>query len=201
MVSGQIDNLPELLQERWGWDNLMEPVVTIPKGPTADNIAEFLNQVDPGVRLKPGHEIGLPLKYCLVCIWLIAVVMCAAAVARHDRNRSPRFLAAIVAPWVIFFAVMTQMHQRYLLWGGSLSAATAILSPGYFVLHLFLSVVSMSQEMQSMMNNMYDYSGRHYTDNAVYQFINNWHPGIAWAVLLTAGIFLYTAVKWEKTLK
>jgi hypothetical protein len=199
MANGQLDNLPELLHDEWGWDDLMEPAITIPKGPIADQIAITLNKVDRGVKLQTGTDVGLPLKYFLVCAWLVAVVLCAIGAAIHDRNRSPRFLAAIVAPWIVFFAVMTQMHQRYLLWGASLSAATAVLSPGYALLHFFLSIVSVSQELQSMMNNSLDrFNFVDYTHNAVYQFIEKWHPGVAWAVLLTAGIFVYTAVRFDK---
>jgi hypothetical protein len=198
MANGQINNLAELLQQQWGWDDLMAPAATIPAGNFADHVAQFLNTIDPGVHLESGHDLNFPLKYFLVCAWLIAVILCAMGAANHDRNRSPRFLAAVAAPWIVFFAVMTQMHQRYLLWGASLSAATAVLSPGYAFLHLFLSIVSLTQELQSMMNNSFDPANHlQYTHNAVYQFIKNWHPGIAWAVLLTAAIFLYTAVKWD----
>jgi hypothetical protein len=224
MASESNNNLAELLQSQWGWDNLMEPVFKIPKGPVADSLSHFLADVDPGVKIKslrgtqkprpvrgrtpravpetahlePG-EFGLPLKYALLCLWIVSVILCAIGTAIHDRRRSPRFLASIAAPWIMFFAVMTQMHQRYLLWGASLSAATAVLSPGYAVLHLFLSVVSASQEMMSMMNNHLD--GSHpveFTDNAAYQFFDAWHPGVSWAVLLTACVFVYTSVKWDR---
>jgi len=202
MASGSVNNLPELLQSRWGWDDLMAPAYTLHAGTTADYVAAFLTQVDPGVHLRPGADVDLPLKYFLVGSWLLAVVICAMGAAIHDRNRSPRFLAAIVAPWIVFFAVMAQMHQRYLLWGASLSAASAVLSPGYALLHLFLSAVSTSQEMHTMMNNPLDPANHgQYTHYFVYQFVESWHPGIAWAVLLTAAIFVYTAVKWDRVRK
>jgi hypothetical protein len=202
MGHGQLENLPELLQQQWGWDDLMAPAITLPAGGTADRIAAFLAQIDPGVKLVPGKPIDLPLKYFLVGLWLVVVVLCAIGAAIHDRNRSPRFLAAVAAPWIVFFAVMTQMHQRYLLWGASLSSVTAIFNPGYALLHLFLSVVSATQELESMMNNKFDATNHgQFTQLPFYQFIEQWHPGIAWAVLLTAGIFVYTAVKWERVRK
>jgi hypothetical protein len=199
MSHGQLENLPEILQQDWGWDDLMAPAFTLPAGPFADHVANFLTQADPGVDLQPGGPISLPLKYLLLCVWLLAVVICSLGAAIHDRNRSPGFLAAVAAPWIVLFAVMTQMHQRYLLWGAGISAATAVLSPGYAILHLFLSIVSATQELQSM---LYDAGGpgnrTAYTNNAFYQFIDSWHPGVGWAVLLTAAIFVYTAVKREK---
>jgi hypothetical protein len=176
----------------------MAPVLALPKGDLTDSITSFLVSIDPGFKAKlaelktPDGGIGLPLKYLLVSVWVVSVILCSIGAAMHDRNRSPRFLAAIATPWIMFFAVMVQMHQRYLLWGASLTAATAILSPGYAVLHIFLSIVAVSQEMQSMMNDS------RYQNNAVYEFIQNCHPGITWAVLLTAGIFLYTSLKRER---
>jgi hypothetical protein len=199
MASGDNNNLPELLQTKWRWDNLMEPVFKLPPGEVSDAIAIILDKLDPGVHLKPGGEVGLPLKYFLTTVWVLSVILCAIGTAAHDRRRSPRFLASIAAPWIMFFAVMTQMHQRYLLWGASISSATAVMGPGYALLHLFLSAVSMGQELTSMMNNGLDWRHPvHYTDNAAYQFFHNWHPGVSWAVLLTACIFVYTSVKRDK---
>ena len=201
MSSGDNNNLADLLQTKWSWDDLMAPVITLPRGQTSQSVARFLNSVDPGVHLRPGDAVGLPLKYFLTGLWVCTVVLCAIGTAVHDRRRSPRFLASIAAPWIMFFAVMTQMHQRYLLWGASLSAATAVLSPGYAALHLFLSIVSMSQEMMSMMRNHLDRSNWvDMTDNAAYGFFAGWHPGVSWAVILTACIFVYTAVRWDKPL-
>ncbi len=199
MARGEPNNLPELLQRQWNWDDLMEPAVTLPKGPTSDGIAHFMADVDPGVDLSRVQQadgsVGLPLKYLLVCVWAVCVILCSIGAAIHDRHRSPRFLIAIATPWIMFFAVMVQMHQRYLLWGASLSAAAAVVSPGFAVLHLFLSIVAMSQEMHSMLSESV------YRGNSVYAFIENTHPGIAWAVLLTAAIFLYSSLKRDRRWK
>jgi hypothetical protein len=56
--------------------------------------------------------------------------------------------------------------------------------------------------MQSMINNPYDRTIDHpFTRLAGYQFVDAWHPGIAWAVILTAGIYLYSALKWDRAPK
>jgi hypothetical protein len=196
MASGDNNNLPELLEKQWQWDDLMAPAITLPKGDLSDSIASFIVAIDPGLKnreLKNANGgIDLPLKYLLVSVWISSLILCSIAMSVHDRNRSPRFLIAMATPWIVFFAVMTQMHQRYLLWGASLSAATVAISPGYAVLNIFLSLVAMSQEMQSM------FSEGHYGNNSIHHFIEQWHPGVAWAVLLTAAIFQYTALKWER---
>jgi len=201
MSSGENNNLADLLQEPgrgWNW-TLMEPVFTLPKGPFSDRIAKFLDDVDPGVHLKPGVKIGLPLKYFLLCLWIVSVILCAIGTAVHDRRRSPRFLASIAAPWIMFFAVMTQMHQRYLLWGASISAATVALSPGYAVLSVFLSIVSMSQELMSMITNNPAHSNlADFTETTAYKFFSGWHPGVTYALLLTACIYVFNAVKIDR---
>ena len=198
MASGENNNLADLLKEKWAWDDLMAPVISLKQGNFANHLGSFLSNIDPGFELEPGQEIDLPLKYFLVCIWVVALVLSAVGAAIHDRNRSPRFLATICAPWIVFFAVMAQMHQRYLLWGASLSSASAVLSPGYALLHLFLSVVSWTQELKGMADNRYipGNTSVQLAHTKLVQFVDCWHPGIAWAVLLTAAIYLYTAVKW-----
>ena len=190
-----------------GIDGPIKPVSRVPeKTPARSNqsqrnrpgVSPIPAVVKPGfVTLEPG-EVGVPLKYFLLVGWVLSVIVCAVGTAAHDRNRSPRFLISIAAPWITLFAVMTQMHQRYLLWGASISAATAALNPGFAVLHLFLSFVAMSQEMQTMMFNRFDFTGGHFTDTAIYHFIDRWHPGAAWAVLLTACIFVYASVKLDR---
>jgi hypothetical protein len=51
-------------------------------------------------------------------------------------------------------------------------------------------LVAASQEAHSMLGDDQQYWG-----NQLYQFLQNWHPGITWAVLLCAGIFLYSTLK------
>ncbi len=45
----------------------------------------------------------------------------------------------MACPWILMFALLGQMHERYLLWGAIMSAAAAILRPSLFLLYLTLS--------------------------------------------------------------
>jgi hypothetical protein len=83
---------------------------------------------------------------------------------------------------------MTQMHQRYLLWGATLSAATVALGPGFALLHLLITAIAWSQEAVDMLGR----GGSR--DSAVFKLISGWNPGIGWALLLCAAIFVYVAV-------
>ncbi len=198
MAKGDPNNLPELLMVDWGWAqaDLMQPAISLPAGRWSDRVADFLEAVDPYVKadaLKDADgQVGLPLKYLLVGVFGLSLALCSLAAAVHDHRRSPRFLLAISTPYLVFFAVMTQMHQRYLIWGAGISAAAVAVSPGFAVLHVLMSIISWGQELRSMLQS----SG--YTGYTVFGVIDHWHPGIAWVVILTAGIFLYSSMKLDR---
>ncbi len=211
MSNGENNNLAKLLEQYWGWQ-LEDPAVTLPAGPTSDRVGAFLRAIDRHVELPRGRPVSLPLKYLLVLIWVTATAGCAFGAARHDRRRDPRFLVAVIAPWIVMFAVMGQMHQRYLLWGAALSCVAAGVDPGLVALHLLLSVVSAGQELADMVGTtaafthrdpaqvVRDLAGDSKTSTAawwvhtLYRTVTGWTPGMGWAVLLTACVFVYVAV-------
>jgi hypothetical protein len=186
---GDNNNLANLLATKWGW-KLEDPTFTLPPGRVADRVAGFLRAVDPHVELPPGQPVGLPLKYLLVVVWAGLTVACAFGAARHDRRRDARFLVAVAAPWVAMFAILGQMHQRYLLWGSALTCMAVGVSPGLLLLHLLLSVVAAGQEMVSMMGSS---KAPGMTENVVFRLATGWAPGMGWAVLETAGLLVYLA--------
>jgi hypothetical protein len=192
LASEENENLAGILQQRYGWE-LMDPAWTVPPGKTADRLDAFLKDVDPNYHRDPKKPFVLPLKYLLLSVWVLMAVPCAIAAAAHHKNRSPRFLPAVVAPWVVMFAVMAQMHQRYLLWGAGLATGCAAISPGYLLLDILITAVALSQELQAM----YDRAGYRFRSDRplFYKIIQEAHPGIGWAVLLTALIYFYLAVR------
>jgi hypothetical protein len=196
LTRGPDNNLAGILEDWHGpdgpWRDPMESAMTISAGPTANWLGSTLSSLDKRVNFTKDQPFDVPLKYLLVAIYTTAVVLCSIGAAIHSRRGSPRFLVAVAAPWIVFFAVMTQMHERYLLWGAALSALTVALGPGWALLHLLLSVVAWSQEAPQMVRNLAG-SLRPWERN-VYDMIAGWHPGIGWAVMLTAAIFLYVAI-------
>jgi len=73
----------------------------------------------------------LTLQWALRLFFLGAVALCARGAARHLRNRDPRVLIAITAPWLLMFALLGQMHERYLVWGAVVSAVAPVASARY----------------------------------------------------------------------
>ena len=98
----------------------------------------------------PEQSIDLSLKQTVSIVFGLCLLTCSIGAAVNSRRGDRRLLASISAPWVIFFAVMTQMHQRYLMWGAGITAVTVGISPLLGILSLFLSLVSWSQEATTM---------------------------------------------------
>ncbi len=61
----------------------------------------------------------------VAALYLAGLVFCARGAARHAHNRDPRVLIAMATPWLLMFALLGQMHERYLMWGAVLSAVAS----------------------------------------------------------------------------
>src|SRR6266566_9000933 len=73
---------------------------------------------DPFWSLNLGSlHFDLTLQWTLRLLYVGALAVCAYGAARHTRDRDPRVLIAIAAPWLLMFALLGQMQERYLLWG------------------------------------------------------------------------------------
>ncbi len=193
MTRGPTNNLAAILGENYHWE-VMDPAMTIGKGKKADRIGEALKAVDPRFDFTPGEDVQIPLKYVCFCVYAIGLLLCSVGMAIHSSRGSPRFLVAVVAPWVLFFAVNLQMHERYLLWGATLSAMTVAISPGFALLHLLITFIGWSQEALNMARHVDQ-------DGGSYHVIMGWTPGMGWALMLCAAIYLYVGVMPERKRK
>src|SRR6266403_1855336 len=84
----------------------------------------------------------LTLQWALRLFFVGAVALCARGAARHLRNRDPRVLIAITAPWLLMFALLGQMHERYLVWGAVVSAVALGVSVRLSIIHFIISAAS-----------------------------------------------------------
>ncbi|MEO5753995.1 MAG: hypothetical protein ABIR38_04755 [Chthoniobacterales bacterium] len=112
------------------------------------NLPSLLAQTDLSVKtpiwsphLGPFHFV-LTWQWALRGIYLVALALCARGAARHARRRDPRLLIALATPWLLMFAILAQMHERYLLWGAVLSAVALGVSVRLSVLHFVFSIMS-----------------------------------------------------------
>lgn len=112
---GPTANLPAILGQKYRW-GLKDPMVELPA-------------------ILGGATLTLQTTFRIIHFVLVGLVGLAAA--HHARRRSPRMLVCFAAPWVVMFAFMPQMHERYLVWGAAATALCAVLSVGGFALFLF----------------------------------------------------------------
>jgi hypothetical protein len=168
-MAGHSDNLAAIL-ETFGWQ-LSDPVFT--------------------VRIPWRHlEWAVQMKTLLVTIYAITLALCSWGAANKSRRNDPAFLIALTAPWLLMFALLTQMHERYLLWAAVVSAVTIAVSLGWGLMHLLLTAVATSMIVRALMV----YGANRPELPRLARALNGIHPGISWAVLVCAGVFLYCAV-------
>jgi len=75
-------------------------------------------------------------------LYLGGLALCSLGAARHSRNRDPRLLIAIATPWLLMFALLGQMHERYLMWGAVVSAVALGVSLRLGLIHFIISAMS-----------------------------------------------------------
>ena len=93
----------------------------------------------------------LTLQWALRLLYLIGLVLCARGAARHLRNRDLRVLIAIAAPWLLMFALLGQMHERYLMWGAVVSAVALGVSVRLSIIHFIISAASTAMIVHVML--------------------------------------------------
>ena len=87
-------------------------------------------------------NITVTLQWALRLIYLAGLALCALGAARHARKRDPRVLIAIATPWLLMFALLGQMHERYLMWGAVVSAVALGVSVRLSLIHFVISILS-----------------------------------------------------------
>jgi hypothetical protein len=96
-------------------------------------------------------HFDLTLQWTLRLLYLGALALCAYGAARHTRNRDPRVLIAIAAPWLLMFALLGQMQERYLLWGAVVSTVALGVSLRLSVIHFIISAASTAMIVHVML--------------------------------------------------
>jgi hypothetical protein len=96
-------------------------------------------------------HFDLTLQWALRLLYVGVLALCARGAARHLRNRDSRALIAIAAPWLLMFAVLGQMHERYLMWGAVASAVALGVSIRLSIIHFIISAASTAMIVHVML--------------------------------------------------
>src|SRR5436190_9945156 len=107
---------------------------------------------DPFWSLNLGSlHFALTLQWMLRLLYLGALALSAYGAARHTRNRDPRVLIAIAAPWLLMFALLGQMQERYLVWGAVVSTVALGVSFRLSIIHFIISAASTAMIVHVML--------------------------------------------------
>jgi glycosyl transferase family 87 len=96
-------------------------------------------------------HLHLTLQWTLRLLYLGGLILCAGGLARHLRDRDPRALITIAVPWLLMFALLGQMHERYLMWGAVVSALALGVSVRLTVIHFIISLASTAMIVHVML--------------------------------------------------
>jgi hypothetical protein len=121
-------------------------------------------------------------------VYGICLGLCGIGAAIHDRRRESRFLASMVAPWLLFFVILTQMHGRYSIWAAGLSALLAGVGAGMSLLGVLVSAVSLCGIVENQLLFSREWSPE------TLSVLRGCDPGLGWVLLISALIYLYFAL-------
>jgi len=165
--AASLSNLSSILGERYGWQ-LHDHVTTL-------NLPLF-------------GTIDLDLQSFCAWIFFATVLMCTVAAAIHMRRRDPRFLIALVAPWVLFTTLLTQMTARYTVLPAVIGSTLIGISAEMSLLPFLQTVLACTMLGNQMML-------LHASTSPVALSITQpTHPALAWAMMLVAAIYLLLAM-------
>ncbi len=99
----------------------------------------------------PAIHAEITIQYLMYAIYVVGLVIGAVAAALQDSRADRRLLLAMATPWLVMFAFLPQMHERYLVWGAVLTGLAAAVSVGSTLLHLVVTVIAFSPIAQGMM--------------------------------------------------
>jgi hypothetical protein len=134
-------------------------------------------------------DLSLNLQWALRLTYLTALSLCALGAARHARHRDPRMLVAFAVPWLVMFAILGQMQERYLLWGGVVSALALGVSMRTATVSMLLSLASTAMIAHVMLRDK-----NLATTMPLIHFLDNIRPYAPWLILASVGLFFWETI-------
>jgi hypothetical protein len=169
MAMGPNYNLPVLMQSLWGW-NVDDAVLT-----------------------------GWTYREASKAVTMAILVAAGVALAVHSKRDDPRLLAAIALPMLVVYALMPQMHERYLLYPACMAALLLAMNAGGWLIWPALTLLSCCTMLTSMIS-----VGRSPGEwGAWLPTIAPLQPGASFTVLTILGVVMALAftptwrLKWE----
>jgi len=183
MGQGSNGNLASILRQHFGWE-LHDQAFTI----CLPNLSRYVPAQWAGSWGLDGNPITLEVRQAFFVLFATLLTACAAGAAINDRRNSPRFLAALVAPWMLMPQALGQMMCRYQLWGAALSALLVGIAPGFALVTVLVSLLAAGMFGNQLLR--FD-PGR---SPQLHQILSNLAPDHGWIMICMAALVLYVAV-------
>jgi hypothetical protein len=132
------------------------------------------------------------LQWALRLLFLGAVALCARGAARRFRNRDPHVLIAITAPWLLMFALLGQMHERYLVWGAVVSTVALGVNIRLSIIHFIISAASTAMIVHVMLVDKKLDPTLHAID-----VLDGIRPYASVLVLVCVALYFWDALGWR----
>jgi len=150
---------------------------------------------------RPAHDFGgaqvaapkhMHSHAVIILIWISRLIymgalwLCACGASRLARNRDPRILIALATPWLLMFALLAQIHERYLMWGAVVSATALGVNARLSLIHFLFSAASSVMIVHVMLIDKGITA-----DLPLIHFLDQTTPWGSLLVLLGVGIYLW----------
>jgi hypothetical protein len=138
----------------------------------------------------------LSARDAMLFFYGIALFLCAVGIAHHDARNDRRMLIALATPWVVMFAFLAQMHDRYLVWGAVLTALAAGVSLGGTLLHLVVTALAclpLGFQLLRVGGSRISSDSIDLADSWL-RFFQQSDPDAGWATVLAALVLLYLSL-------
>ncbi len=130
----------------------------------------------------------MTIRSFLIMLFCITLVPCGIGAAIRANRRSPAILISIAVPWVMMFAFMPQMHERYLLWGAVVMCAGVGISIGDGLLAAAVTFFAWANMAAATLPNNPRLAP------GLTAMVRGMMSGSAWGVVFLALVCLYAAV-------
>jgi hypothetical protein len=198
---GTTSNIPALFTLRFGWPNEANDIAfTVPA--IHAHWPAFLASSWPAV------DFNVSEKQMFATIFAFFLILSGIGIGLQARRNDRRILIALVTPWIMFFLIPAQIHERYLLFASGAAAICIGAGVGPALLGYFLTLASAIiylNRLLSMSNVDLDQFGQNLSNSlpkifspeagrTIQPYLAATHPDIAWGIAVVGMIFLYLSL-------
>lgn len=171
MSMGPTSNLPAVMGQLYGWQ--IDSPAPLPAW-----LLAALPALD-----------GLTIRQLLRGIYFVSALAAGVGLSLAAKRRDPAgVFYALTAVWVVAFAILPQMHERYLIWGAVVSGLCVAVSPRAAMLHLLtllLATVMIGHQLLNVNPQAWP---------AMHHVLQQTCPHLGWVVLVVAAMWLWLAI-------